>query len=196
MKKESHWNQEFKDSVLKGMEIYTAYQFHPDILKDNARIDENYGLETWVVTDEHIEALKEGKALWVDIAGREYAGVIMHEKSLGKPEEKPEEQTAPEFSKLECALQSVVWYNGLHEELLKWKEVEPTDIYGKIVTIDVDDPQLQVFWMLAVKMFGDYGTAPRVGWINDIEGFHKWIDDMCYDYFEAKENGLLEDENE
>lgn len=96
-----------------------------------------------------------------------------------------------EYSELENALQSVVWYNGLYEELLKWKEVKPK---RDIVTIDVDDPQLQVFWMIAVELFGDYGTSPRTGWINDIEGFHKWIDDMCYDYFEAKENGLLEDD--
>ena len=102
-----------------------------------------------------------------------------------------------EYSELEYALQSVVWYNGLYKELLKWKEVkpkEPKDVYGGVVMIDVYDPQLQVFWMIAVELFGDCGTSPRTGWITDIEGFHKWIDDMCYDYFEAKENGLIEDE--
>ncbi len=41
--------------------------------------------------------------------------------------------------------------------------------------------QLQVIWMIAVSLFGNYGTSPRSGWIesNRYKDFCEWIDKIC-----------------
>ena len=83
------------------------------------------------------------------------------------------------------ALQSVVFYNGLSEQLKVAKEHLLTQKQKiKDGEFDVntcrpdclcsfdndgnsnDFEQFEVFWMLLVLMFGDYGTSPRYGWIN------------------------------
>ena len=82
------------------------------------------------------------------------------------------------------ALDSVTWYNCLAESVLKWLEIKPENgksiiplkDYGAENTFDYY--QLQVIWMIAINLFGDWGTSPRFGWINDIDGFHKWILDI------------------
>ena len=48
------------------------------IIEDNQEINQNCGLEPIVITDDHINALKEGKALWFDIMLGEYAGLIVY----------------------------------------------------------------------------------------------------------------------
>ncbi len=74
--------------------------------------------------------------------------------------------------KLLDALDAITSYNGLGEEILSWVELSKTP-YGQIVTPKRcwSDDQLQVIWMLAVLLFGNYGTSPRGGWIEDVEGF-------------------------
>ena len=83
------------------------------------------------------------------------------------------------------ALDSITWYNCLAETVLKWLDLKPErglkyllppKDYG--TGDSVDYYQLQILWMIAVNLFGDWGTSPRFGWIEDIEGFHKWILDI------------------
>ena len=40
--------------------------------------------------------------------------------------------------------------------------------------------------MIAVLLFGDYGTSPRSGWITDINGFKSFIDEITKLYREAE----------
>lgn len=82
------------------------------------------------------------------------------------------------------ALQSVVWYNGLSEELETWKDIEPENRSGwiqqtywpKYQNYPEAMAQLQVFWMICVELFGECGTSPRFGWIEDRESFKTFID--------------------
>ena len=72
------------------------------------------------------------------------------------------------------ALDSVTWYNGLAEEIIEWKNL-PKDNFG-IAYPGIDNPQIEVIWMICCVLFGDYGTSPRSGWITDITGFHEFIE--------------------
>ena len=87
------------------------------------------------------------------------------------------------------ALDSVTWYNGLAEELIKWTYdgyldhcigtpgwLKPN--YYNIGLDSYDEAQLQVIWIICVILFGDYGTSPRYGWIEDVEGFKQFIHDI------------------
>lgn len=100
------------------------------------------------------------------------------------------------------ALDSVTWYNGLAEYVMKWKTDCPR-VNGTIVADEtyccgemdcfIYD-QLQVIWMICVELFGNCGTSPRTGWIEDEEGFCKFIDDITalqrdYDEREWKTEG-------
>lgn len=95
-------------------------------------------------------------------------------------------ETRPERCDYADALDAVTWYNGLAETVIKWINLEPED--GSIHcphrycgSEDIEPPdyaQLQVLWMIAVIMFGDYGTSPRFGWITNIEAFRLWISDI------------------
>lgn len=83
------------------------------------------------------------------------------------------------------ALQSVVFYNCLSEQLKVAREyllaqkqkikdgefdvstVRPDSLCSFDSSGNSNDfKQFEVFWMLLVLMFGDYGTSPRYGWIN------------------------------
>lgn len=70
--------------------------------------------------------------------------------------------------KLVDALAAVVWYNGLDEDIRNCQEY----LRGRSITTgcywkpaDWKDPQLEVIWMLLVRLYGDYGTSPRHGWV-------------------------------
>lgn len=86
------------------------------------------------------------------------------------------------------ALNSIVWYNGLTDEIKKWKDKDylvdntfPQTFNDVKIIIQKDYyAQLQVFWMLCVLLFGDYGTSPRTGWIEQRERFEKFIDELTY----------------
>lgn len=103
-------------------------------------------------------------------------------------------QNGIDSEKLLDALDSVTWYNGLAEQVLEWKKipVEPT-IDGKPqikhLYSSLDGEQLEVIWMIAVSLFGDYGTSPRTGWITDVKGFYKFIDritSLHREYFDKR----------
>lgn len=93
------------------------------------------------------------------------------------------------------ALDSVVWYNGLGETLRKWRHANPNNQesimpYTMYLNneIDVGDyNQLQVIWIICVVLFGDYGTSPRSGWIDDWDGFCEFIDKITTTYLEEEE---------
>lgn len=100
------------------------------------------------------------------------------------------------------ALDSVTWYNGLAEYVMKWKTDCPR-VNGTIVADEtyccgeMDSfiyDQLQVIWMICVELFGDCGTSPRSGWIEDVDGFYEFIDKITtlqrdYDEREKIERG-------
>ena len=98
------------------------------------------------------------------------------------------------------ALDSVTWYNGLAEVVLTWKDLKPEhgsvscpDNYGDKISglLSVgekeDLAQLQVMWMICVMLFGDYGTSPRYGWIEEknLKEFHAFIDSITETQREA-----------
>ena len=108
--------------------------------------------------------------------------------------------------KLIDALDSVVWYNGLGDILVKWKDNDYFDNYEdyslswNMETYDSYDEdtkaQLQVIWMMCVCMFGEYGTSPRWGWVlvENKEAFHKFIDDITETFRECHQNEDDEEE--
>ena len=98
------------------------------------------------------------------------------------------------------ALDSVTWYNGLAEVVLAWKDlklehgsVSCPDNYGYKIPglLSVGDKeylaQLQVIWMICVVLFGNYGTSPRYGWIEEksLKEFHAFIDSITETQREA-----------
>lgn len=72
--------------------------------------------------------------------------------------------------KLLSALESITWYNGLYEPLLEIKKrlLDKTDNNNFLRPNDIDyfnDLQFEIFWMMLVVLYGDYGTSPRSGWL-------------------------------
>ena len=73
------------------------------------------------------------------------------------------------------ALDGITWYNGIYEPLLKLKEdlihqktddnYTKVDEFLKVKHNGFDDGQFQIFWMMLVLLYGDYGTSPRSGWL-------------------------------
>lgn len=95
----------------------------------------------------------------------------------------------------QSALDSVTWYNGLAEYVLRWKQEalaisEKGDKFFRVdsTTYGAEERdarifyQLQVLWMIAVDKFGDYGTSPRTGWIENISLFVLWCDEITQTY--------------
>lgn len=93
------------------------------------------------------------------------------------------------------ALDSITWYNGLAEIIVKWKDEHYFDesAYGlswNWNTFENYNPetrnQLQIIWMICVELFGEYGTSPRSGWIEpeSKDDFYKFIDDITETYRE------------
>lgn len=79
----------------------------------------------------------------------------------------------------------IVWYNGLDDIVIKWKdykkeddvpyyayEPNPDDLISSVYR------QLEMVWMYLVLCFGNYGTSPRSGWIEDFEGYKKWFEEL------------------
>ena len=72
-------------------------------------------------------------------------------------------------------LDSITWYNGIGESLIKLKEdlIKQND-NGNYLIIDHNleyknkefaDEQFEIFWMMLVLLYGNYGTSPRSGWL-------------------------------
>ena len=83
-------------------------------------------------------------------------------------------------------LNAIVWYNGLYEPLLEIKKIileTPKFEYNYMSRPDggyFEDDQFEIFWMMLVLKFGNYGTSPRYGWL-EMENKNKiikFIDDI------------------
>lgn len=90
------------------------------------------------------------------------------------------------------ALDSVTWYNGLCEEIERWASLPKNKQYNSIPVPEIcwHQEQLQVIWMIAVNLFGNYGTSPRGGWIEDVDGFRQFCLDITKTWREEKEDRL------
>lgn len=94
------------------------------------------------------------------------------------------------------ALDNVTDYNGLAPVVFKWYFLTSDSEYCKDYCIPCphdyadDDPefwsdqQLQVLWMIAVSMFGEWGTSPRFGWIEKEReaAFKQWVLDITWSW--------------
>lgn len=61
-------------------------------------------------------------------------------------------------------------YDEVLEELIKryeGKDIIPYSEVLEMTNYDLSD----FFWSMLVCMFGDYGTAPRCGWIDNVSAF-------------------------
>lgn len=77
------------------------------------------------------------------------------------------------------ALKAAAFYNGIDKTLTAWKELQPNN--GKIIECPYEvehDKQDEIYWMICVLLFGNYGTSPRYGWIEDIAGFRAFLDTL------------------
>lgn len=97
------------------------------------------------------------------------------------------------------AVDRVVFYNGLYDlitEWIKWGDEEanmylikcpPNYLCDATKCTGGDIGQAQFLWMLAVIMYGDYGTSPRYGWIykKNWEECKKFFDRICESEREA-----------
>lgn len=83
-------------------------------------------------------------------------------------------------------LNAIVWYNGLYEPLLEIKKIileTPKFEYNHMLRPDggyFEANQFEIFWMMLVLKFGDYGTSPRYGWLEmeNKDKIIKFIDDI------------------
>ena len=100
--------------------------------------------------------------------------------------------------------QTMIWYNGYGEIIQEWRKlnaintdgiIRPMDNYGLDSNSSSEYSALQFIWGTAVYKFGDYGTSPRFGWIDNDnwDKFVLWIDGICYDYISEVQvcNGCL-----
>ena len=84
-------------------------------------------------------------------------------------------------------------YNGLTEEIIAWKD----KVKSKYDHICIrPNSQEEFIYMICVQLFGEYGCSPRTGWIEDLEGFHNFIDKFIEHYEEYKEYGCYDDDGE
>lgn len=85
------------------------------------------------------------------------------------------------------ALEDVVFFNGLYSSLVAAKEdIQAADKYCcRPVRLCGDgDEQFEIFWMLMVILFGEWGSSPRTGWILDKEAACKFVDALIVDNWE------------
>lgn len=88
------------------------------------------------------------------------------------------------------ALDALVWYNGYTDIIRYWNKLaEQTPKQGyvpykiafnnlqeKFRASMLDISQVQVLWVVAVWKFGNYGTSPNSGWIENLNDFREWCD--------------------
>lgn len=90
------------------------------------------------------------------------------------------------IEKMMEALNGVVQYNGLYQFIEKWRRVLFTAINensGLLQRPPMENDlsifvqaQLEFIWMILVQLYGNYGTSPRSGWIENKEGALNFID--------------------
>jgi hypothetical protein len=60
-------------------EYFKKYNVEPQIISDGDEFNSNFGTDYVLLTDEHIKAIQEGKALYVDINCGEYCCLLKKE---------------------------------------------------------------------------------------------------------------------
>lgn len=91
------------------------------------------------------------------------------------------------------ALDGIIWYNGFYEQMQHWEAlIDQAERNGEWVRRpefpeDMSE-QLEIFWMLLVLLYGNYGTSPRSGWIEDLVGARRFIRRICKTSREAEEH--------
>ena len=95
-------------------------------------------------------------------------------------------------------LNGVIWYNGIYDFLFKIKdeikngvgidEVGQYTLSGYEDRHENIDEQEEIFWMILVLLFGDYGTSPRRGWlyIQNKDGILKFLNAILQDIKEEQ----------
>ena len=48
--------------------------------------------------------------------------------------------------------------------------------------VNIDNGMDQLIYSWLVMMYGDYGTSPSGGWIDDMKGAVKWLDEFMEDW--------------
>lgn len=87
-------------------------------------------------------------------------------------------------------LDVAVWHSDLSEYVQRWKRTshaldDKDCLYAKDAFRDVDKehyPQLEMLWMIAVEKFGDFSGSPKFGWIDDLDKFELWCDEITHTY--------------
>lgn len=70
---------------------------------------------------------------------------------------------------------AAAWYNGLGDDfdrVIRYLKAKRHDSNNKktisrpeFIKSDGSTPELELFWMILVEVYGDYGTSPRSGWM-------------------------------
>jgi hypothetical protein len=93
-------------------------------------------------------------------------------------------------SKMREALSNIVWYNCYYVWLKdlrdRLEEHRPGKFFADLIHPDDWFTDRHIIVMILVGMFGDWGTSMRSGWIEDIDGCIKFIDDICAASWEAE----------
>ena len=77
------------------------------------------------------------------------------------------------YNNLFDAIKSIVWYNGLDEDIqqmiqdLKEDDFSANKYWWIGSSSNTDLVEVHFIAMIIVLMFGEYGTSPRGGWIHD-----------------------------
>lgn len=85
-----------------------------------------------------------------------------------------------DLEKLREALDSVVWYNGYWGIVKGWiddlEKLSDSEIkYRPRVNPSIVSDGLEVLWMICVLLFGNYGTSPRSGWVENTEQCREFL---------------------
>ena len=73
------WTKAEKKEILEDIE--KGFEPRLKIIEKGRKIETNYGLDCIALTDEHIQAIKEGKAINFGINADEYAGLIFYREN-------------------------------------------------------------------------------------------------------------------
>lgn len=81
---------------------------------------------------------------------------------------------------IKLALETAIYYNGYEKVVREWSNLKPTTGENLLFRppLDYNDyevAQLELIWMILVVMFGDWGTSPRYGWIDNISEFINFL---------------------
>ena len=64
-----------------------------------------------------------------------------------------------------------LWYNGLEDDIEQLaRRLEDAKGWFGRSDAGIEGESIELLWMILVQRFGDYGTSPRSGWIEDTEG--------------------------